>query len=300
MAISDAQRQMVNRILGGDTTGRFLRKGKRGVSVRALQLFLRDQGIDVGRADGIFGDKTLAGLREYQKRAGLRIDGKAGARTFGAIRKGIEGSLTMPRPRPEGVSESDRMDMAADAIPAEPVASMPEPNKPMQNEDSASKVWSRMIDTDMADAGARRPLASPNRPAPPLWDGANSPLAGVDVAPPPESFAPPDFGTTKSYPDMNAPEYGFDQPVQNGPSPMMFSNPAYGFNQPGGVPGDALAEALRKRISGQLDPMGQPMPSTQSGMDPALSSGFQPPAQAGAMPPGLLDALKRALMGAGP
>ena len=213
MTIADAQRQMVNRILGGDTAGRLLRRGKRGRSVRALQLFLRDQGIDVGKADGIFGEKTLAGLKAYQKSAGLATDGKAGARTFAAIKKGIEGSMTMPRPRPEGVSESDLMDAAADPLPETPVA-MPTPNKPMQNEDSASKVWSRMIDTDMADAGARRPLATPSRPAPPLWEGANSPLAGADVAPAPETFAPPDFGTTKSYPDMNAPEYSRNRTAQ--------------------------------------------------------------------------------------
>jgi lysophospholipase L1-like esterase len=61
--------------------------GSRGEGVRAIQVFLRSQGYDVGRPDGVFGPRTDAAVRAFQTRAratGLlrsRVDGVWGPHT---------------------------------------------------------------------------------------------------------------------------------------------------------------------------------------------------------------------------
>jgi len=53
----------------------------RGDDVAELQQRLSALGFDTGRVDGIFGDLTSAALGEFQRNAGLPVDGIAGART---------------------------------------------------------------------------------------------------------------------------------------------------------------------------------------------------------------------------
>jgi N-acetylmuramoyl-L-alanine amidase len=53
----------------------------RGDDVAELQQRLSALGFDCGRVDGIFGDLTSAALREFQRNAGLPVDGIAGATT---------------------------------------------------------------------------------------------------------------------------------------------------------------------------------------------------------------------------
>lgn len=118
--ITEQQREMASRILGA-ATGRTLRRGARGKTVRALQLFLRDQGIEI-RADGVFGDETAKALKQYQAQQGLASDGVAGAQTFKAIRGGI---TPMPNLRPRKTSP----ELAAIQPPAEPPP-MPEQPSP--------------------------------------------------------------------------------------------------------------------------------------------------------------------------
>lgn len=63
-----------------------LRVGDRGDSVKALQLILNSiDGCSCGDADGIFGAKTYAALRIYQKENGLTVDGICGAETWVAL-----------------------------------------------------------------------------------------------------------------------------------------------------------------------------------------------------------------------
>ena len=69
-----------------------LRIGDRGTAIRQLQQFLSAIGHDVGGADGVFGSKTLAGIRQFQERHGLNPDGVIGFKTRSAISR-IAGAL---------------------------------------------------------------------------------------------------------------------------------------------------------------------------------------------------------------
>ena len=54
----------------------------RGDDVADLQQRLGALGFDAGRVDGIFGDLTQAALGEFQRNAGLPVDGIVGATTL--------------------------------------------------------------------------------------------------------------------------------------------------------------------------------------------------------------------------
>lgn len=66
-----------------------LRLGSRGEAVKQLQGNLIYLGYLNDRADGIFGPKTEAALRRYQKSNGLGTDGIAGKLTNGAIQREV-------------------------------------------------------------------------------------------------------------------------------------------------------------------------------------------------------------------
>jgi len=72
----------VSTLVGGSS---LLRLGARGTAIRQLQQFLDAIGHDVGSSDGIFGPKTLAGIRQFQERQGLTPDGVVGSKTRNAI-----------------------------------------------------------------------------------------------------------------------------------------------------------------------------------------------------------------------
>ena len=57
----------------------------RGDDVAELQQRLGALGFDVGRVDGIFGDHTAAGLREFQRNVGVPVDGIFGPLTAGEL-----------------------------------------------------------------------------------------------------------------------------------------------------------------------------------------------------------------------
>lgn len=60
-----------------------LRRGARGSEVKSWQAFLLGQQFPVGVIDGIFGPKTDAQTREFQRAQGLVIDGIVGPMTYG-------------------------------------------------------------------------------------------------------------------------------------------------------------------------------------------------------------------------
>ena len=64
-----------------------LSKGSKGDDVVKLQNALIEAGYDVGStgADGSFGAKTLAAVKQYQKDNGLQVDGIAGKNTLGSL-----------------------------------------------------------------------------------------------------------------------------------------------------------------------------------------------------------------------
>jgi len=71
----------------GDRT---LRKGDKGEDVRELQRQLNALGHDCGAADGIYGAKTVAGVKSFQQERGLTADGIAGKQTYAALESGAE------------------------------------------------------------------------------------------------------------------------------------------------------------------------------------------------------------------
>lgn len=228
--ITDAQRQMVSNILGGDLRGMMLRKGGRGKTVRALQLFLADQGIDVGKADGKFGDRTLAALKQYQKNAGITVDGKAGQQTFGAIRKGVQGSYAIPREKPTDTG------MTAPAVPVDsaPLPPLPEPSpaSPLPHPQTGHPQIP--------------PMESPMGPP----DEMRSPPM------PPPDLEIPSFGGTDRFGSAFGNTPNFDDPI-NGLNPNLLY-PEISMPPNTGSPGqnaqnafglDQLAQALKARVN---------------------------------------------------
>ena len=62
-----------------------LKNGSRGGAVKQLQANLNKLGFNCGTADGIFGAKTEAAVKAFQKAYGLAVDGIAGPATLGKI-----------------------------------------------------------------------------------------------------------------------------------------------------------------------------------------------------------------------
>lgn len=62
-----------------------LKTGMTGEGVKALQILLNGRGYSCGTADGIFGAKTAAAVRKYQKAKGLTQDGIVGKKTMSAL-----------------------------------------------------------------------------------------------------------------------------------------------------------------------------------------------------------------------
>ena len=66
-----------------------LRYGSRGSEVKDLQRRLNQQGYSLAE-DGIFGNKTQAAVRDYQKKNRLDVDGIAGRQTLGKLGRAIQ------------------------------------------------------------------------------------------------------------------------------------------------------------------------------------------------------------------
>lgn len=66
-------------------THRTLRRGAQGDDVRAMQLALVGHGYTPGECDGIFGKRTEAAVKAFQKAQGLSADGICGPKTWAAL-----------------------------------------------------------------------------------------------------------------------------------------------------------------------------------------------------------------------
>jgi len=63
------------------------RRMMRGDDVRELQHRLNALGFDAGQEDGVFGPLATDAVKEFQRNAGLDVDGVAGPRTIAALRR---------------------------------------------------------------------------------------------------------------------------------------------------------------------------------------------------------------------
>jgi len=94
-----------------------LSKGARGPEVSELQKRLTQLGFVLGPVDGIFGSKTEAAVRRYQKERGLKVDGIAGPETIKDL-KLLTGASTTAGGKAVGFKNSD-VDLLARVISAE-------------------------------------------------------------------------------------------------------------------------------------------------------------------------------------
>lgn len=81
-----------------------LRKGSRGNEVKALQTELQKLGLYTKKIDGIYGKGTVAAVKAYQRKNGLRADGIAGPKTLGKLYGGsAAAAVSEPNPSSGGV-----------------------------------------------------------------------------------------------------------------------------------------------------------------------------------------------------
>ena len=79
----------VSSLSGPGVTGSNLRRGSSGSDVSSMQQMLIDRGYDLGAtgADGKFGPKTAAAVKQFQQDFGLQADGIAGDQTMSALNR---------------------------------------------------------------------------------------------------------------------------------------------------------------------------------------------------------------------
>ncbi len=84
-----------------------LQSGSRSPQVAKLQNMLAREGFNPGKADGMFGPKTAAAVKQFQKKNDLMVDGVVGEQTWGALHgvKAQPGSSRL-RPAPGGAPSS--------------------------------------------------------------------------------------------------------------------------------------------------------------------------------------------------
>ena len=69
-----------------------IKQGSTGATVKTIQQKLKNWGYYTGAVDGIFGAKTTAAVKAFQKKNGLTVDGIVGAKTLAAL--GISSAST--------------------------------------------------------------------------------------------------------------------------------------------------------------------------------------------------------------
>ena len=95
------------------TTTSNLRRGSKGSDVSSLQQMLIDKGYDLGDtgADGKFGPRTAAAVKQFQTDFGLQVDGIAGDQTMSVLNRAQGGARptvgepgSMPRTTPSSTA----------------------------------------------------------------------------------------------------------------------------------------------------------------------------------------------------
>lgn len=65
----------------------YFQKGDKGVNVKRMQTALNKVGYSCGTADGIFGDRTLSGVKTFQYNNGLAVDGLFGKKSLKKLKE---------------------------------------------------------------------------------------------------------------------------------------------------------------------------------------------------------------------
>jgi N-acetylmuramoyl-L-alanine amidase len=169
----------------GDRTLYLRSPAFRGDDVRELQRMLNALGFDAGKEDGIFGPRTTAGVREFQRNVATKVDGIVGLDTVHAI----------ARYRPEGTSRAFVREQEAALGPgftlAGAVVAIDADRTDHDRDDLALRV-ARIVSDNLSGRGAR-PLLLRDRPdAVSVADRvrrANASAAAILVS---LAFGPPD------------------------------------------------------------------------------------------------------------
>jgi len=91
-ALDEARHRLGDRLLYHAPSRPFV-----GDDVAALQTRLSNMGFDIGRSDGIFGLRTEAAVRDFQRNRGLEPDGRCGPHTLNELKR-LERTVTGGRP----------------------------------------------------------------------------------------------------------------------------------------------------------------------------------------------------------
>jgi N-acetylmuramoyl-L-alanine amidase len=163
-----------------------------GEDVRALQERLLEMGYDVGRADGIYGIRTVRAVATFQREVGLVPDGSCGPRTLEALqrlgRKVVGG-------RPQWLRETERLRRAGPRLLGKRVVIDPghggtDPGVVVADGDlrwsEADLTWdlAERLERRLTGAGVRAHLTRGPRLAMPMPDRARAELAnelGADL-----------------------------------------------------------------------------------------------------------------------
>lgn len=93
--------------------------GTRGSDVRWMQSRLRDWGYYRGPIDGIFGPRTAAAVRLFQRRNGLRVDGLVGRQTWAALGRPLPPPARRAAAPARGRARSTDVELLARTVSAE-------------------------------------------------------------------------------------------------------------------------------------------------------------------------------------
>ena len=89
-----------------------MKKGDKGEEVKYVQILLIGMGYDLGKwgADGDFGAKTEAAVKQFQKSKGLKVDGIVGPKTWAALTAPQDKTVTVIIP---GLTEQEAGELLA-------------------------------------------------------------------------------------------------------------------------------------------------------------------------------------------
>lgn len=123
-----------------------LRRGDKNQAVRELQEALKELGHDPGPIDGIFGERTEAAVKAFQKAARIAVDGVVGPQTWGAIEAALAARQeAKPAPKPEPKpAPAPKPEPQAAPQPAPKPAQAPGPFKDIPADDPDADTFERL------------------------------------------------------------------------------------------------------------------------------------------------------------